>query len=304
MTEPSARILLTGASGLAGTAILETLLQASLRVRILVHRTPVDLCDIEIVSGDLLEEEVVRSAVKGCRAIVHAAALMAAPPAELERVNVEGTRILCAAAADAGVERLVFLSSASIYRPGEMIGADEATAVEPADGYGRSKVLAESVARDLLGDKVVILRPGSLYRTGPCPIVHTAAQVASAPTLPLFREGRTPIDLLHIDDLAQAVSLGLDSELPTGIYNVTGPEPAPFRELVDLAAAASGRRMNWIEVADALEIDPTLRAIAAVPRTLSIERARLQLGYSPRRDWRIEIAAALETRAGHPPDRT
>ena len=138
LTEPSARILLTGASGLAGTAILETLLQASLRVRILVHRTPVDLCDIEIVSGDLLEEEVVRSAVKGCRAIVHAAALMAAPPAELERVNVEGTRILCAAAADAGVERLVFLSSASIYRPGEMIGADEATAVEPADGYGRS----------------------------------------------------------------------------------------------------------------------------------------------------------------------
>jgi dihydroflavonol-4-reductase len=114
-------VLVTGAGGFLGANLVWALREHGLAVRALVRRPPHGppwdgLHDVEFVRGDVCDPAAVADALKGVRYVLHAAALTELVPRPRRRafqVNVEGTRVVCAAALRAGVRRLVFTSSVS-----------------------------------------------------------------------------------------------------------------------------------------------------------------------------------------------
>ena len=130
MTGP---LLVTGASGKLGAALVRALRAESLRVRALLHRRPVSDAD-EIVIGDLTDPASLIPAVADVDAIIHLAAVThARSPLPYMRANAEGTRNLVAAARDARVRRFVHVSSRAIHPRGGW--------------YSRSKAEAETAVK-------------------------------------------------------------------------------------------------------------------------------------------------------------
>ena len=118
---PAGLVLVTGASGFVGSAIAAAFRASGMPVRTLVRttsvRTNIDPHD-EVAVGDLLDRASMAAALKNVRYLVHAAAdyrLWAPSPDEIERANVEGTRIVMQEALRAGVERIVYTSSVATF---------------------------------------------------------------------------------------------------------------------------------------------------------------------------------------------
>jgi dihydroflavonol-4-reductase len=146
-------ILVTGATGHIGNVLVRKLLDAGRRVRALVWRgedtLPLQGLDVEMVEGDLLEPETLKTAFEGVKEVFHLAGLISILPgtdALLQRVNVEGTHNMISAAKRADVERFVYTSSihALEERPDGVV-IDEGVPFNfgrAPDGYSRSKAEA------------------------------------------------------------------------------------------------------------------------------------------------------------------
>ena len=157
------RILVTGASGLIGCHATAALLAAGHEVAALA-RSPVKLDsalkplghgagEVEIVAGELVDEASIRRALAGREGLLHCAGLFSpslADAALLHRTNVEGTRIVLATAAAAGLERIVHLSSMlALFPPrGPVMTADDPVA-RPRSMYAVTKARAEEIAREI-----------------------------------------------------------------------------------------------------------------------------------------------------------
>jgi dihydroflavonol-4-reductase len=166
-------VLVTGASGFVGWHVAKQLLERGERVRALVRdparsaKALAGLAGIEIVPGDLRDEDSLAEAVAGCSSVFHVAAdyrLWAPRPEEMYRSNVDGTRSLLSAARKAGVERCVYTSTVGcIGMPKGELGSEETPAsLEEMQGpYKRSKYQAEQVALQFAaeGFPVVIVNP-------------------------------------------------------------------------------------------------------------------------------------------------
>lgn len=175
-------ILVTGATGFVGKALLKRLLDdgafanvvAALRRSVLAP--PKDVKYVQV--DDLLSGTDWSKALQGVTAVVHLAARVhvmndksADPSAEFRRVNVEGTANLARQAAAAGVRRFVFLSSIKVNgefsEEGRPFTSDDVVA--PEDPYGVSKLEAEQLLRQIAADtgmEVVIIRPPLVYGSG------------------------------------------------------------------------------------------------------------------------------------------
>ena len=150
------RALVTGASGFVGAAVARTLVSAGWRVRALVRaasdRSNLRNLPLEVAVGDLTIAASLQRALAGCDALFHVAAdyrLGVRDPSQLYQTNVEGTRNLLTAAADAGVKKIVYTSSvATMGIPPDGSPGDEQTPVSLAamiGHYKRSKFLAEQL---------------------------------------------------------------------------------------------------------------------------------------------------------------
>jgi dihydroflavonol-4-reductase len=169
------RAFLTGASGFVGSHLLSLLLDEGAEVRCLVRssssRKNLEGSEAaEVVAGDLRDASSVSRALEGCDTVFHCAAdyrLFVRDPDEMYRANVEGTRNVLQAAAEAGVEKVVYTSSVGALG----LNADGSPADETAPvtleamlgHYKRSKFLAERVADEFAaqGLPVVIVNPST-----------------------------------------------------------------------------------------------------------------------------------------------
>ena len=210
-------ILVTGATGFVGSAVVRRLLELGTAVRVLVrsssNQTNIRDLSLEIVTGDLRDPDSLTKAVAGCTGIYHVAAdyrLWTANPQDLYRSNVEGTRNLLRAAAAADVERIVYTSSVAtlgLHKDGSPADEDTPVSLEDMIGhYKRSKFLAEEEVRRLVREEhlpVVIVNPSA--PVGPRDIKPTPTGrmilEATCGRMPAYVD--TGLNLVHVDDVAK-----------------------------------------------------------------------------------------------------
>lgn len=173
-------LLLTGASGFIGRALLHRLIATGQGLRACYRALPPTLPEgVECFAiPDFASERAWHAALKGVKVLVHAAARVhvmdenvADPLLEFRRINVEGTLALGRWAAEAGVQRFVFISSVKVLGEGTLPGAPFSADTPPApeDAYGISKWEAEQGLQQLAretGMEVVIIRPPLVYGPG------------------------------------------------------------------------------------------------------------------------------------------
>jgi nucleoside-diphosphate-sugar epimerase len=213
------RILLTGASGFVGRATLGAALAAGHEVRAVVRQGEAPAPPAQVVRiSDLASYTGWRDALDGVDAVVHLAARVhvmrdraANSLAAFRAVNVEGTRRLASAAADAGVGRFVFVSSVKVHGEASHdapITADSPLA--PTDAYGRSKVEAEDALREVESRSrigVVVVRPPLVYGPGVGANFLTLLKAVSRGwPLPLGRIDNRR-SLIYVDNLADLLRL-------------------------------------------------------------------------------------------------
>jgi uncharacterized protein YbjT (DUF2867 family) len=244
-------ILLTGATGTVGKALLPLLLERGQPVRALV-RDPRRLgrrrVDVQLALGDLAhlgDAHLRRQALRGVETVIHlAAAIRDRPGAPVEEVTGLGTGRLLHAAERAGVERFLFFSA---------IGA----APFQRTRYFRAKALAEkAVAESAL--KTAIFAPSIVYDRDD-PWITILRRLALLPVLPISGSGKARFEPIWAADAARCVVAALDREA-TGRLELAGPDVLSYEQIARLVARAAGRQRPVVHVPLNL-VRLTLRAI-------------------------------------------
>jgi nucleoside-diphosphate-sugar epimerase len=299
-------VLITGIAGFIASHLADRLLDNGVSVRGTARR-PSAQTFLEIMHADLLDAESLRRAMDGCRAVVHAAAWTGGPELSSDlawRTNVEGTANVLAAAATAGVERFIYISSVAVYGVNRAPLIDESMPTPPVgQPYPDSKIAAEALVR-ASSMPWVIVRPASTYgprggawTIGPIEQIKAGRLVLLGRDTGLVTTGYIDnvVDgllsmLVHpaavretfnlCDDcavsfrefyLAYARMLGKDS-LPT--------VPGWFATLARTAPASLARR-----VADRPAVGPWSLHFRRNPSQFSVVKAKRVLGYAPAVDF-------------------
>lgn len=168
------KTFVTGSTGFIGASITRELLKDGREVRVLVRQgsdtSNLRGLDVEFWKGDLRDRESLRSGLKGCDVLYHAAAdyrLWTKTPDEMYRINVAGTESILEVALDGGLSRVVYTSSVgTLGNPGDGTPGTEDTPVTLADmvgPYKKSKFLAERVAERFVskGLPLVVVNPST-----------------------------------------------------------------------------------------------------------------------------------------------
>jgi nucleoside-diphosphate-sugar epimerase len=234
------------------------------------------------VRGDIRDEAACRELVDGARILVHAAAALPIRGSrdEIYSVNVDGTLTLLAAAAEARVKRVVFISSTAVYGVPDKHPIEEDDLLEGVGHYGESKIEAEEVCRAFIhrGLDCVIIRPKTFIgpeRLGVFEILFD--WIRDGRRIYVLGDGTNRYQLLAVEDLVAAILLAASKRAAAGqTLNVGAKEFGTVRS--DLQAlierAGSGSRITPIPVKPA---ELTLRAL---------ELARL----SPLVEWHYKTA--------------
>ncbi len=247
--------LVTGATGFVGSAVARKLLERGERVRVLTRegsdRRNLEGLDVEVALGELRDLESLKRALQGCDSLYHVAAdyrLWVPDPEKIYAINVEGTRDLLRAAADAGVERIVYTSSVAVLglnRDGTPADEETPVGLEHMIGhYKRSKFLAEVEVRRLVdkeGLPVVIVNPSTPIGprdVKPTPTGRVIVEAASG-RVPAFVD--TGLNVVHVEDVAEGHLLAFDKGR-IGERYILGGHNMSLAEILAVIAAKVGRR--------------------------------------------------------------
>ena len=310
------RVLVTGATGFIGSAVMRQLVAREIEVVTLVEpgADAANLGELEVkrVEGDVRDRSSVERAISGCRAVFHVAALYrfwSKDPNAFYAVNVEGTRNVLGAASEAGVERLVYTSTVGtlgLERVSGSVSADERSFPDVRHLYGsykRSKYVAEhevlrAVAEGLPASLVLPTFPLGPGDRAPTPTGKLVLDFLNG-RMPGFVD--TVLNVAHVDDVAAGHVLALEHGRPGRSY-ILGGENLTLQELLRLLAALTGLPEPRFKVPPALSLAVAalselvegrlLRRHPSVPweaarmsmsrMAFESTRARHELGYSPR----------------------
>jgi dihydroflavonol-4-reductase len=256
----SAPVLISGAAGFIGSAVVRQFVAARYPVRVLVRRSSprdnLDGLDIELFEGDVRNEADVERAMSGMRYVIHTAAdyrLWAREPDEIFHNNVLGTRVIVQAARRQGIARMVYTSSVAslaLRRDGEPADERQRLAQHEAIGaYKRSKIAAEEIVAEAIRDGLpaVIVYPTA--PVGPRDIRPTPTGriiiEASSGRMPAYVD--TGLNIVHVDDVAaghlQALVHG-----EVGARYILGGENVTLAQMLAQIARLRGRRAPRLRV--------------------------------------------------------
>jgi len=308
------KFFLTGATGFIGAHVADRLRARGDEVVVLV-RSPGKASALEelgcnLVEGSLSDEEAVRAGIEGCDAIVHAAGAYKVGVNQEEckhmhRTNIGGTATVLEAGVEAGVDRIVYVSTINYF--GNTFGrvlkeGDERPSADFVSCYDETKYRAHVLALEFIerGAPIVITMPGSVY--GPNDHSQVGRMVDDA------RRGRVKVmmfpelglNMVHVEDVAQGMVLALDKGKVGDSY-IFGGHIGTMGELVQRVAELSGHRPPKLTVPAAIirasiPLAPVVTKLMGQPPNLrelvkasdgvtywaTDDKARCELGYSPR----------------------
>jgi NADH dehydrogenase len=195
-----------------------------------------DLDRVEVLRADVREPASVAAAVAGCDAVVNAvSAYVEKAGVSFESVHVEGARTVAQEAFAAGVARLVLVSG---------IGADP----QSASPYIRARGRGELAARQAFPGCMVV-RPGAMFGPGDALFGTLADIVRLFPVVPLIGGGRTRVQPVYVEDVAEAIARVLAGRGSAGqTYELAGPGAYTLRELVGFVLRLVGKRRLLVPV--------------------------------------------------------
>jgi nucleoside-diphosphate-sugar epimerase len=299
------RWAISGGAGFLGLHLARRLLADGHEVRTL-DLAPLDDAElergVEELRGDVRSERDARALVEGARILVHAAAALPIQGSResIRSVNVDGTATLLAAAAEAGVRRVVLVSSTSVYGVPKVHPIHENDPLVGVGAYGESKIEAEQVTRDFgrRGLDFAIVRPKTFIgpeRLGVFEILFD--WIREGRRIYTLGDGSNRYQLLAVEDLVDAIVVAARRRAAAGeTLNVGAKEFGTVRSdlqaLIDHADSASRLRpvpVRPAEVAlralELLRVSPLAEwhyKTAHRDSFVAIERAREVLGWSPR----------------------
>ncbi len=307
------RAFITGATGLIGGRVAQRFRSRGDEVVALV-RTPSKATDLErlgceLVPGDLSSPDAIRRGLTGCNSAFHIAAdyRVGIPPGQREsmhRANVEGTEIVLDAALEAGVDRIVYVSTIGYFgnTRGEVVDETfQRTDLDWLSVYDETKYLAHEVAKDRItkGAPVVIAQPGGVYGPGDRSDLALLIDRVRGGKLPFLPMGDVGFNFLHVDDAAEGIVLTHDKGRIGESY-VLGGELTTMAGFVEALCMLDGKRppkhLPTVFVKAAAPFGPLIGKAFGLPPNMkemikagegvtywaSDAKARRELGYAPR----------------------
>lgn len=209
--------------------------------------------------------------------------VVTAPPLDADGT---GERALAEAAAQAGVARIVYLSSTAVYAPAGGAWVDEDAAATPESDAGRARLAAEAAIASA-GVSTVIVRAAGIY--GPDRGVLARLR---AGRYRIIGAGDTMVSRIHVDDLAALIVAAATAAAPGPIYNAADDDPTTSAALADAAAAALHLPPPPRVPLD--QVEPAVVAMLTADRRIDNRRAKRELGWTPRYpSWRTALADEL-----------
>ena len=309
------RVFLTGGTGFIGGRVARKLRERDDEV-VALARSPDRARELarlgcELVEGDLSNEDALRRGVKGCDAVIHGAAIykIGVPKSardEIWNANVHGTERVLDAAIEAGIPRIVYVSTVNVFgnTRGEVV--DESYERRVEDGflsvYDETKYRSHQIAKARIaaGAPIVIVQPGAVYGPGDHSEIGNMIDQSSTGKLKAKVFPELGASYVHVEDVAAGIVLALDKGEVGEAYVLAG-ERARMGDLVDKAARLSGREPPKLTIPPVMitlsaPFGPILGPLLGFPPNLKEakssahnvtywardDKARGQLGYTSR----------------------
>jgi len=307
-------ILVTGATGFVGSAIVRRLLDNGETVRVLARpgsdRRNLDGLSVDVTEGDLLKPDTLVDAVAGCEGLFHVAAdyrLWTRDPEAMFRANVEGTRQILLAVGRAGIKRMVYTSSVATLGivPGGVADEDTPVSYEDMIGvYKQSKFRAEEAAKQVIAEMslpAVIVNPSTPIGPRDIKPTPTGRMVveAAAGRMPAYVD--TGLNIVHVDDVADGHLLAYEKgrigeryvlggenlelgDILTRIAEICGRKPPGVRIPHDLIMPIAHIAELWTRLTGGSEPFVTVDGVRMAKKKMffSSAKAENELGYSAR----------------------
>lgn len=315
------KVLVTGATGFLGKYVIEELAEHGYQVRAFGRNSKVgrslENSSISFFQGDLTKADNVLEACKGMDLVVHAGALSTVwgPWEDFYQANVLGTKYVLEACRQTDIQRLVYVSSPSVYAaPKDQLAIKESATPEEnnLNNYIRSKLASERLFKDYPDVPSIILRPRGLFGIGDTSILPRVINLSQKIGIPLIGDGRQLMDMTCVENVALAIRLALEAPEAKGeVYNITNGEPRAFRDLLEESLTGLGYPIKYRKIpasllsgiASSLEFlykslnlkgEPSLTRytyyLLRYSQTLDISKAERELGYRPK----ISISEGIE----------
>ncbi|MCB0608054.1 MAG: SDR family oxidoreductase [Lewinellaceae bacterium] len=308
------KVLVTGSTGYVGVPLVRRLAEEGFEVHALA-RTPGkdgEHPGIRTFKGDVLDTDSLEAAVAGCEAVYHLAAyagVWAKDPDRFRLVNVEGTRNVFNAAAEAGVKRVVVTSTGGVmgHSPADGRAVDEQTYDNPplASWYEKSKLEAEHLAFSYQekGMKVVVVNPTRIFGPGPLNESNSVTKLIKQFNDGKWRfipgDGESVGNYVYLDDVVDGHILAMEKGA-SGERYILGGTNVSYNQLFSLLREVTGSRQRLFHTPlapmllfsrlELLKARLTGKKPLIVPEfvhkltknwSMSIDKARKELGYSP-----------------------
>ncbi len=309
------KILITGGAGFLGSHLAEACIDHGTQVRIFDILQPpawTNRPEIEYIRGDIRDRIAVRAAVEGLDAVVHAA--FASPRVALpimREINAGGARKIASACLEAGVQRLVLISSTVVEREPRVHPFLRDSGLSAMDAYRETRTEAERIASEFAdrGLSLAIVRPKTFVGPGRVSAFNIIFEwIRKGRPVLLMGSASAPYQLVEIRDMAEGIRLLTDSTAQ-GVFYFGADRFGTLRG--DLAAliehAATGSRLRFVPPAlargllRAIELSGTATASElhymsawGRPSVADTSRAMRELGWKPRWSNREALANAYD----------
>ena len=309
------RIFLTGGTGFIGGHVATKLRERGDDVVALV-RSPDKAAKLrsagcELVKGDLSDIAVIKRGLEGTDACIHGAAIYKVGIPKKERQpmyesNVNGTENVLDAAVEAGVDKIVYVSTVNVFGNTKEQVVDETFERDESEGflscYDETKYRSHQIAKDRIakGAPIVIVQPGGVYGPGDHSELGNFIDQTRTGKLRAKAFPRLGFNLVYIDDVADGILLALDKGVAGESY-VLGGEIARMDDLISKTAELSGRKAPKATLPVALmkmsaplgpvvgpvmgfppNFGEAIRASDGVTYWAGHDKAMRELGYTPR----------------------